>query len=62
METRVYVVSGAGRTRLVRAINQAQALRFVASDVFTVAVAKQDQLIELVGDGTKVEIAKDEAS
>lgn len=59
-ETRVYSVTGAGKTRLVRAAHQAQALRHVASDVFTVAVASQDALIELVGDGIKVEVAKAE--
>ena len=42
-------------TRLVRAPNAAQALRHVAADTLAVAVAGQDDLVELVAAGVKVE-------
>lgn len=58
---RIYVVSpkaaeGAEKParRLVRAPNQAQALRHVAKDL-QVTVASQDDLVELVAAGVKVE-------
>ena len=44
-------------TRLVRAPNAAQALRHVAADTLHVAVASQDDLVELVEAGVKVESA-----
>jgi hypothetical protein len=63
--TRIYAVrkrlprvgEPATETRLVRAPNAAQALRFVAADTLTVAVAGQDDLVELVAGGVKVEEA-----
>lgn len=42
-------------TRLVRAPTAAQALRHVAIDTLTVAVASQDDLVELIEAGVKVE-------
>ncbi|MGE0209768.1 MAG: hypothetical protein AB7S42_11570 [Lysobacteraceae bacterium] len=62
MSTRIYAVYDE-RTldtdgqRLVRAGTRAQALRHVAQDVFHVAVADQDDLVLLVGTGTRVEDA-----
>lgn len=44
-------------TRLVRAPNAAQALRHVAADTLNVAVASQDDLVELIEAGVKVESA-----
>lgn len=59
----IYTVSNkkaaAGQSpRLVRASNRAQALRHVAED-FTVEVPTQDDLVKHVGDGVKVEDARD---
>ena len=42
-------------TRLVRAPNAAQALRHVAAGTLNVGVASQDDLVELVEAGVKVE-------
>ena len=57
---RIYVVTSKaeGATpRLVRASHPANALRHVAVDSFSVAVAAQETLVELVADGVKVEDA-----
>lgn len=47
--------SGGLWTRLVRATNAAQAMRHVAADTLHVAVASQDDLVELIEAGVKVE-------
>ena len=47
---------------LVRATNPAQAIRHVVRDRFTADVASQDDLVELVGHGLKVQTAGDEAA
>lgn len=62
MATRIYVIqgqgiAGPGVNRLVRAATRAQALRHVARDTFHVAIASQDALVRLLGDGAKVEDA-----
>lgn len=49
--------TGQAFTRLVRASNAAQALRHVATDTLVVAVASQDDLVELIEAGVKVEAA-----
>jgi len=62
MATRIYVVGDKqGATqRLVRAGNQAQALRHVAKDRFEVKVADQNTLVFLMENGAKVETAETE--
>jgi hypothetical protein len=58
MTTRIYVVkptSGDTKARLIRATHPATALSFVANSQFTVAVAKPDDLVELLTDGVSVE-------
>lgn len=52
--TRIYKVAG---TRLVRAANVAQARNHVARESIAVEVASQDDLVTMVGGGTKVETA-----
>ena len=64
--TRIYVVrntiaavdadTGKPLTRLVRAPNVAQAVRHVAADTLQAAVATQDDLIECLSAGIKVEV------
>ena len=55
--TRIYAVTNreTGFEHLIRATNQAQAVRHAARNQFTVDVATQDQLVELVAAGVKVE-------
>ena len=57
--TRIYTVKrqATGTTRLVRATSQAQALRHVALDEYTVEVAGQDELVRALHDGADVETA-----
>ena len=58
--TRIYTVgetSHASAVRLVRATTPAQALRHVAQDTFSVAVASQSDLVSALSDGIKVEDA-----
>jgi len=57
--TRIYTVKRRGATsvRLVRATSQAQALRHVALDEYTVEVAGQDELVRALHDGADVETA-----
>jgi hypothetical protein len=55
---RIYVVrptSGDTKPRLIRATHPSNALSFVANSQFTVAVAKPDDLVELLTDGVSVE-------
>lgn len=65
MSTRIYAVYDE-RTldtdgqRLVRASTRSRALRHVAQGIFTVVVASQDELVELLGQGIKVEDAGEE--
>lgn len=56
--TRIYVVkpvADGGKPRLVRATHPANALRHVADSDYSVTVATQDELVELVLAGAKVE-------
>ncbi|SEO64076.1 hypothetical protein SAMN02800692_1551 [Luteibacter sp. UNC138MFCol5.1] len=57
--TRIYTVkrSNTNSVRLVRATSQAQALRHVALDEYTVEVAGQDELVRALHDGADVETA-----
>jgi hypothetical protein len=57
MTTRIYIVTnGASDPRLVRAPNQAQALRHIVKP-YKAEVASQDALIAALGKGVKVEDA-----
>lgn len=53
--SRVYIVGYGQETRLVRANTRAQALNHVAHGIINVDVPTQDQLIDLISNGKKVE-------
>ena len=53
--SRVYIVGYGQETRLVRANTRAQALNHVAHGIINVDVPTQDQLIDLISGGKKVE-------
>lgn len=55
--SRVYIVGYGQETRLVRANTRAQALNHVAHGIINVDVPTQDQLIDLISGGKKVETA-----
>jgi hypothetical protein len=60
MQTRIYAVAnGAGPTRLVEATSTAQALRHVAEQTFTVAIAKPKDVAALMAQGVALETAGD---
>ena len=56
-EQRVYKVTTGGQTYLVQATNQAQALRHIAGKMFTIEVAKTMEVVQLMTNGAKVEVA-----
>lgn len=58
--TRVYIVTIGECDRLVRASHPNAALMHVVRDIAAVAVASQDELIDCLADGIKVESVKDE--
>ena len=53
--TRIYIVTGPTGTRLVKASAPSQAITHVARSVFDARVASQDDLVEAVSSGVKVE-------
>jgi hypothetical protein len=53
--TRIYIVTGPTGTRLVKASVPSQAITHVARSAFDARVASQDDLVEAVGNGVKVE-------
>ena len=56
---RIYVVvQPDGNPRLVRASVRSQALSHVASSLLSIHVATQDDLVDLLEDGVKVENAR----
>jgi len=57
-EQRIYKVTSGAQTYLVQATNQAQALRHIAGKTFNVEVAKTLDVVQLLTDGMKVEVAK----
>lgn len=61
-DTRVYHSrhKTTGKVRLLRAISRASAYRHVAEDEFELSIASQDQLIEAMQSGVKVEDVKAE--
>lgn len=48
------------QARLVRAATQAQAIRHVVRSIYTAVVASQDQIVDLMTTGVKVEDAGEE--
>ena len=54
--TRIYLVTNdAGVNRLVKAAVPSQAVTHVAKQMFTVRTASQDDLVEVLSSGVKVE-------
>jgi hypothetical protein len=53
--TRIYLVNGPTGTRLVKAAVASQAITHVAKSAFSAKVASQDDLVEAVSNGIKVE-------
>ena len=59
--TRIYLVNGPTGSRLVKATVASQAITHVAKDAFTAKVASQDDLVEALSNGVKVETYGDTA-
>lgn len=59
--TRIYLVNGPTGTRLVKASVASQAITHVAKSAFSAKVASQDDLIEALSNGTRVETYGDKA-
>lgn len=59
MSTRIYLVTDVetNKHRLIRAGNQAQAIRYVAQTRFDIEVAGQDDLVALLTGGIPIELA-----
>lgn len=59
MSTRIYLVTDieTSRHRLIRASNQAQAIRHAAQTRFDIEVAGQDDLVALLTGGHPIELA-----
>jgi hypothetical protein len=59
MSTRIYVVTDTetNRHRLIRAANQAQAIKYAAQTRFDIEVAGQDDLVSLLTNGIPIELA-----
>lgn len=53
--TRIYMVNGPTGTRLVKAAAPSQAITHVARSAFSAKVPSQDELVEAVSNGVKVE-------
>ena len=64
MTTRIYLVTDTEtkRHRLIRAGNQAQAIKYAASTRFDIEVAGQDDLVSLLTHGIPVELATGQAT
>ncbi len=64
MSTRIYVVTDTetNKHRLIRAANQAQAIKYAASTRFDIEVAGQDDLVSLLTHGIPVELATGQAA
>lgn len=58
--TRLYFVTDGTHDWLVRATSQAQALRHVAKDTFTVRVASQNDIVEYLESGDTIETANEQ--
>jgi hypothetical protein len=53
--TRIYLVNGPTGSRLVKATVASQAITHVAKSAFSARVASQDDLVEALSSGVKVE-------
>jgi hypothetical protein len=53
--TRIYLVTGPTGTRLIKATVASQAITHAAKSAFTAKVASQDDLVEALSNGVKVE-------
>ena len=64
MSTRIYVVTDTetNRHRLIRAGNQAQAIKYAAQTRFDIEVAGQDDLVNLLTNGVPIELATSPAT
>ena len=64
MSTRIYVVTDTetNRHRLIRAGNQAQAIKYAAQTRFDIEVAGQDDLVNLLTNGVPIELATSQAT
>jgi hypothetical protein len=64
MSTRIYVVTDTetNRHRLIRAANQAQAIKYAAQTRIDIEVAGQDDLVSLLTHGIPVELATGQAT
>jgi hypothetical protein len=64
MTTRIYVVTDTetNKHRLIRAANQAQAIKYAAQTRFDIEVAGQDDLVSLLTHGVPVELATGHAT
>jgi hypothetical protein len=64
MTTRIYVVTDTetNKHRLIRAANQAQAIKYAAQTRFDIEVAGQDDLVSLLTHGIPVEMATGQAT
>ena len=58
MSERIYVVGGPTGIHLVSAHTKQTAVAYVAHNVYKAAVASQNDLVELLGKGVKVEQAR----
>ena len=58
-DTRIYAVTGNGATRLIEATSAAQAVRFVASAIFSATIARPHEIVAAMNAGTKVEKASE---
>lgn len=59
MSTRIYLVTDVETNKhpLIRASNQAQAIKYAAQTRFDIEVAGQDDLVSLLTGGTAIELA-----
>jgi hypothetical protein len=58
---RIYIVNGPTGTRLVKASVASQAISHVAKAAFSAKVASQDDLVQALSEGIKVEVYGAEA-
>ena len=58
MAERIYVVGGPTGIHLVSSTTKQAAIAYVAHNVYKATVASQNDLVELLGKGVKVEQAK----
>jgi hypothetical protein len=64
MSTRIYLVTDVetNKHRLIRASNQAQAIKYAAQTRFDIEVAGQDDLVSLLTGGVPIELATGQAT